>query len=79
MITINEFRELDLDGKITEVKDAVYLSERIDDLLLIRLYRLSGFYVESFSELPADRVVHFIAFESNDLLLPYIIPQKIRQ
>jgi hypothetical protein len=72
MITLSEFRAMDVNEKIKAVEGAVYLAERIDDRLLIRLYKLSNFYVESFSELPRDRVVHFIAFNSNDLLLPYI-------
>jgi hypothetical protein len=72
MITLNEFRAMDITEKIKEVEKGHFLSERTEDQILIRLYKLGSFYVESFSDLTRNRVIHFIAFNSNDLLLPYI-------
>jgi hypothetical protein len=72
MITLNEFKAMDINEKIKALEKGLYLSERKEDQILVRLYKLGNFYVEAFSQLRRNKIVHFIAFNSNDLLLPYI-------
>jgi len=72
MITLNEFKAMDIDEKIKALEKGLYLSERKEDQIMVRLYKLGNFYVESFIELRRNKTVHLIAFNSNDLLLPYI-------
>jgi hypothetical protein len=72
MITLNEFQMMNINEKIKAIEKGSFLSERKEDQILVRLYKLGNFYVESFIELRRNKVVHFIAFNSNDLLLPYI-------
>jgi hypothetical protein len=72
MITLNEFRAMDISEKIKALGNGVFLADRKEGEIIIRLYKLASFYVESFSDLSRNKTVHFIAFNSNDLLLPYI-------
>lgn len=68
-----DFKLMDLPAQAYIVyQKGVYLSERLEDDLLVALYQVNDFYVEVYYRFASSEIVKFISFHSDVMLAPYL-------
>ena len=77
MITFNEFNTLSEDDKAEEVWRGTFLADRKDGDILVQLVSLHTFYVEIYYEPLENRILRFRAFNSLQLLEPFLKDLKL--
>ena len=70
---IQQFNTLSKEKQQDELlKNGILLAERTDGPFMVMLYQLEGFYVEVYFLNLYHKVAFFKAFESTDVLQPYL-------
>lgn len=72
MLTLYDFNALTETDKANAVWGGSYLADRFENELTIQLYAVSSFYVEVFYDPQANQIVGFRAFNTKNLLVPYL-------
>jgi hypothetical protein len=72
MLTLYDFNGMTETDKANAVWDGAYLADRSENDLTIQLYAVSSFYVEVFYDPQANQIVGFRAFNTKNLLVPYL-------
>jgi len=76
-MTLYEFNFLSEDEKAHAVWQGAFLADREENGLMVQLYAISNFYVEVFYDPAANEILSFRAFNSRNLLLPYLADIKL--
>lgn len=79
MLTVNDFNALTDDGKAAAIWQGAFLADREEDTFTVQLYSLGSFYAEVFYDPKANSISHFQAFNSEELLVPYLAQIKFNQ
>ena len=77
-MTLKDFLQLDEDGRIKAVNQAVCLTGKDDGKFLVMLYQLDGFYIEVYYHKKYSQVLGLYGFEDMTLLDPYLETMAVR-
>jgi hypothetical protein len=72
MLTLYDFNGMTDTEKGNAVWGGTFLADRFENDLTIQLYAVSNFYVEVFYDPQANQIVGFRAFNTKNLLVPYL-------
>jgi hypothetical protein len=72
MLTLDDFNSLTETEKADAVWTGSFLADRQANGLMVQLYAVNSFYVEVFYDPQANQIVGFRAFNTKNLLVPYL-------